>query len=227
MKRTICILLTLAVSLVFFACNAPASDSSQIRQAETTIDPNEARYQEAAKFMSNKLYDQALDIYEELEQSDYKDSAEMVKEAKYQYVLVKKEQNTGGTVYEYLKSLTAAKYKDSEAIYEELYSWKFEIAFSETQRSMYHNDTVDATRQTFPFYYINFRITGGEPGEDLHGQYEILFSNGKISTAGYGDGNGTVLSLTVSATENPTGLTKFTLYDDYGNVLATKSAYIQ
>lgn len=217
MKKAISILLVLVLCLSMCACSASTSD---------TTNPNESKYQEATTLLNSGHYERALILFEELKQANYKDSAQKLNETKYQYVLEKND-NKDSTVYTYMKDLVAANYKNSSQVFDKLYAWKFEIAFSTTQKSMYHADTVNATSQLFPFYYINFRITGGEPGESLHGQYEIKFSNGQKITKGYGDGGGIVLSIVLSATENPLGKTTFTLYDDYGNVLATKAAYIQ
>ena len=125
------------------------------------------------------------------------------------------------------EELAANDYKDSKKLYDELYAWKFEIAFSASKQSMSHQDVVEATTKLFPFYFINFRITGGAHGEDLHGNYEIAYSDGQKSTAGFGDGNGNVLTITCSATQAPIGQTTFTLYDDNGNVLATKTSVIK
>jgi len=187
---------------------------------------NSSTYKQAVAQLNSGQYESALALFEELAASDYKDSAEMVKETKYQFVMNSMD-NEDSTVYQYMKELVAADYKDSKKLYDELYAWKFEIAFSASKQSMSHQDVVEATTKLFPFYFINFRITGGAPGEDLHGNYEIAYSNGQKSTAGFGDGNGNVLTITCSATQAPIGQTTFTLYDDNGNVLATKTAVIK
>ena len=192
----------------------------------TAVNPNETKYQKATEYLNNKNYTQALMFFEELASEGYKDSAEQVKETKYQFA---KERNDSKdeTVYEYLQELVAENYKDSAEIYNQLYSWGAEIAFSNYQKTLIHSDVVKASTKTFPFYYINFAIIGGTPGDSFSGQYEIKYSNGKIERAGYGSGGGLTLSLICSATENPIGYTTFTLYDANGNILATRSATIQ
>jgi hypothetical protein len=92
---------------------------------------------------------------------------------------------------------------------------------------MIHKDTVNASSQLFPYYYINFRITGGTPGENLKGQYVIKYSTGETSKAGFADGGGLVLSIMCSATQSPRGNTVFSLYDQSGKLLASKSAFIK
>ena len=185
-----------------------------------------SKYEEAVTYLNDGEYESALALFEELAEKDYKDSSEMVKETKYQFVSNKKNEEDL-TVYEYLTELSEDNYKDSKEIYDELYTWKFDIAFSTSKQSMFHDDTVKASTRMFPFYYINFRITGGKPGEDLSGEYVIKYSNGQESRDGFGDGNGNVLSLVCSATESPLGKTVFSLYDDNGNLLASKSAVIK
>ncbi len=187
---------------------------------------NSSTYKQAVAHLNNGEYESALLLFEELAANNYKDSAEMIKETKYQFV-VNKMDKEDSTVHEYMKELVAADYKDSKKLYDELYAWNFEIAFSASKQSMSHQDVVEATTKLFPFYFINFRITGGAPGEDLQGEYVIKYSTGQESRAGFGDGNGNVLTITCSATQAPIGQTTFTLYDNNGNVLATKSAFIK
>ena len=223
MRKAISFMLMFALCLSLCACGAISGDDKMGGAKE---DPNAAKYQEANDMLNNGNYEQALKLFQELEKENYKDSAQKTKEAKYQFVL-KTNDSENLTAYEYLQELVNAGYKDSKSVFEQLYAWKFEIAFSTKQGSTYHYKTVKATSQIFPFYNINFRITGGEPGASLHGQYEVLFSDGQKITKGFYDGNGTVLSVLLSATETPLGLTTFTLYDDYGNKLAQNSAYIE
>lgn len=187
---------------------------------------NSSKYEKAVTYLNCGDYESALSLFEELAEKDYKDSAEKVKETKYQFVSNKKDEEDL-TVYEYLTELVEENYKDSKEIYDKLYTWKFDIAFSTSKKSMSHNDTVKASTLLLPFYYINFRITGGKPGETLHGTYVIKYSNGQESSDGFFDGKGSVLSLLCSATQSPLGKTTFSLYDDYGNLLANKSAIIK
>lgn len=186
----------------------------------------ETKYQEADTYLNNGKYKYALALFEELAEKDYKNSAEMIKETKYQFVSNKKDEENL-TVYEYLTELSEDNYKDSKEIYEELYAWKFDIAFSTSRQSMYHCDTVNASTKLLPFYYINLRITGGKPGEDLRGKYVIKWSNGQESKDSFVDGDGSVLSVTCSAAQSLLGKTVFSLYDNNGKLLASKSAIIK
>ena len=60
-----------------------------------------SKYEEAVTYLNNGEYESALVLFEELAEKDYKDSAEMVKETKYQFVSNKKNEEDL-TVYEYL-----------------------------------------------------------------------------------------------------------------------------
>lgn len=216
MKKLLSMLAVMIMMLSLFGC----ANSKDNRPDSQLAD----KYDQAVTHLNNKEFNSALALFKELAEEGYQDSAEMVLETKYQFVSMSKD-DEDLTVYNYLKELVAENYKDSQSVFDALYEWKFEIAFSVSKQSTYHCDILDAT--SLPFYYINFRVTGGEPGETLHGQYVITFSNGAESTAGFYDGGGTILSIMVSATENPRGYTTFSLYDDYGNRLAIKSAVIQ
>ena len=187
---------------------------------------NNSKYDEALKYFNNGDYELALPLFEELAEKNYNDSAEMVKETKYQFA-VENNDEENSTVYEYLSELVADNYKDSKNIYDRLYTWKFNIAFSKTKQSLFHEDTIIASTSFAKFYYINLQITGGKPGESLHGEYVIKYSNGQESRDDFYDGGGAVLSLMCSATQAPLGKTVFSLYDDSGKLLASKSAVIK
>ena len=56
------------------------------------------------------------------------------------------------TTKQAVAQLNSGQYESALALFEELAA----------------NDYKDS-KKLFPFYFINFRITGGAPGEDLHG----------------------------------------------------------
>ena len=215
MKKVISLILVVILAVIICGCNSGADVETE----------KETKYTQAVAHLKNDEYEEALALFEELAVYNYKDSSGMILETKYQFVADKKDAEDA-TVHQYLKELVLQNYKASIAIFDALYGWKFEIAFSTTQKSMLHQGTVYATSQTFPFYFINFRVTGGEPEESLHGWYEVEFSNGAKARKEFYDGNGNVLSIVLSATENPRGLTIFSLYGDNGELLAIQSACI-
>ena len=129
------------------------------------------------------------------------------------------------TVYKYLEYLISIDYEDSQKIYDDLYSWNFEIAFNANREKLYHQNIVNASDKIFPVYFINFRITGGKPGEELHGKYVITYPDGQESSVGFGDGNGLILTLICNASGSLLGKTEICFYDD-GFLLGKKSATI-
>ncbi len=146
---------------------------------------------------------------------------------KYEYV---KENfnNDDTTTYQYLRELVDANYKDSEDLYEKLYKREVYIAINTTQKSSLHKEELNVTNQTFPIYFFNFRTSGGVPGDEYRGKYEIVFSNGKKTSDTFvGKDNNFYFAIALSATETPTGKTTFNVYDEKGNLLATKTSMIK
>ena len=208
MKKRIAIVIGLLFTLCLTGCNS-------------------SEYQEATEKLNNGEYEEALIIFEELAEANYNDSEEMIKKTKYQYVQANYN-NDDETTYQYLQSLVECGYSDSQELYNDLYDWKAKIWFSDMENSLEEVPTVNASNKLFPFYDIMFLISGGTPGAEYRGEYEITYSNGVTEREGYvGSDRELTLKITCSATQTPLGKTTFTLYDENGNVLQSRSAIIK
>lgn len=187
-----------------------------------------SKYNNATTALSSGDVNTAITLFEELARKNYQDSAEQLKEAKYQFVKNNLDRdNTRAMTY--LDSLKSDQYKDSEQIYQDVYSWKADIAISRTERSSVHNDVLDVTNRMFPIYFFNFRTYGGpKDGGEFTGTYEVIFSNGeKTSNNFIGRDSDIFYAISLSAKQNPIGKTTFNLYDGTGNLIATKSCTIR
>ena len=185
------------------------------------------KYRTAQSHLDEKRYEEAISLFKELAAEGYEDSQSKVNEAKFAYAKANNN-NDDEKTYEYLKELVEIDYTGAKAFYDELYSWKANIFFNDSQNGKSDMSTVKASTKTFPFYFIHFQISGGTPGAEYHGEYEIKYSNGMTSRDGYyGRDSDLTFSITCSATQSPIGRTTFTLYDENGAVIATKSAIIK
>ncbi len=184
-------------------------------------------YENAKKDLNSKNYNAAIPILEALAAKDYEDSANLLLDAKYLYVKDNYDRDNARSVT-YLETLKEKNYKDSQKLYDDLFSWKADIAISTRRQSGIHYDELNVTSQTFPIYYFNFRTYDGPPEGEFHGKYEIVFSNGKkITDTFIGKDNSFYFAITLSATANPRGKTEFNVYGENGKLLATKTSIIR
>lgn len=187
---------------------------------------NSDKYNEAKNALNSNDYNTAISILEELAANDYQDSAELLKEAKYQYIKSNLDRENSRSVT-YLNELKDENYNDTQQLYDQLYSWKAKIAVNTTKQSSIHMNDLNATSRTFPIYFFNFKTYDGPPDGEYRGTYEVVFSNGqKISDTYIGRDNDFYYSVTLSATQNPLGKTIFNLYGENGELLATETSYI-
>lgn len=85
----------------------------------------EAAYGYGCQLLDDKEYYKAVSVFKEL--GSYKDSASKQLEAKYGYVVDNKRLKETSKYYEYINDLVDARYKDSRAIYKEIYKWTANI----------------------------------------------------------------------------------------------------
>lgn len=104
---------------------------------------------------------------------DYKDAAEMVLAAKYAYVSEHKDP-TDITTYQYSGELKAVGYKDSASLYEELFAWKFEIVYCNTDRDDEFTKLSSIPNES-DFLHIGFKFTGGEPEKVLTLSHGVIW----------------------------------------------------
>ena len=209
MKKLLAIFLTVLISLNLIGCG------------------NSGKYEEAKSALNSGDYNTAIAVLEELAADNYEDSSELLKEAKYLYLKDNLDRDDSRSIV-YLEALREENYKDTQKMYDDLYSWKAKIAISTTKQSSVHRDEVNATSQLFPFYYFNFRIYDGPLDGEFRGTYEIVFSNGQKTSDTYiGRDNDFYFAITLSATQNPIGKTTFNVYGENGELLATATSNIK
>ncbi len=208
MKKVLTSLLCVCICVVLCSCGY----SNKYNEAKNALDSND--------------YNTAISILGELADNEYKDSSELLKEAKYQYLESNLDRENSRSVT-YLNELKDENYKDTQQLYDQLYSWKAEIAVSRTQRSSVHMSDLDITSQLFPIYFLNFRIYDGPPDGEYTGTYEVIFSDGqKISDTYIGRDNDFYYSVTLSSKQNSLGNTTFNIYGENGELLASETSYI-
>lgn len=136
----------------------------------------EAQYQRGLSLMDSGSYEYAIKAFEQAK--GYKDADTQIQEAKYQYVMANRSR-TNTTTYTYLKDLKTAKYKDSVAIFNEMYAWKAEI-IANTEKDDY-TTSKNALLGWSPIFF-HIRLSGGEPGAETILTAKTYFPNGKSST---------------------------------------------
>jgi outer membrane protein assembly factor BamD (BamD/ComL family) len=147
---------------------------------------SESLYQKACGYLDREEYTQAVSVFETI--TYYKDSTDKLKEAKYGYVLANRN-NDDTTTYDYLISLKEGFYKDSAAIYQELYTWKVTILGWNSDKE----STVYQTQiSRFMPVYCHIAISGGPPGGGLTFSFSGTTPDGgkfeNTSSTSYEDG---------------------------------------
>ena len=121
----------------------------------------EAEYCRGLQLLNNRSYTEAITVFDWL--GDYKESKDNLTEAKYGYILTH-ENNTNELTYAYLTELKENNYKDSEAIYTELYSWHMEVIINDSETD---TKTSKTSFSKYDTVYAHFELTGGKPKEQL------------------------------------------------------------
>jgi len=185
-----------------------------------------SKYDEAVENLNSGNYEQALTLFEELALEGYGDSAEKVKEAKYYYIKANFN-NDNQKTYQYLNELKMAGYNDSALLYSELYSWKVNIYFNDSQNGTDDKSSMSISKKYPPFYWVHFQFEGGIPGGQFDGYYVITFGNGEQVRKSYiGKELSAPFSVALYADYGRVGKTTFTAYDESGNVIGSKSVMI-
>lgn len=127
------------------------------------------QYESAVRSMNRGDYIEAIVAFKDLE--DYKDSEELLREAKYGYI--KSHLDCGDKqTYQYLKELRNV-YSDCQRIYDSLYRWNVEILAVNT-------DKDDKTTNLSTFapgsrVYWHIRVSGGTPGSKTDLYYQVCY----------------------------------------------------
>lgn len=138
---------------------------------------DEVCYQYGLKLISDKSWENAIKTFSNL--GDYSDSKTKLNDAKYGYVLAHKNR-TDKTTYKYLKELKSIKYKDSSDIYSSLYKWSIEFIAVNTDPDDWTTKVKSVSRYC-DYLHMQFKLTGGPPGETVTLSHRTYFPNGKVS----------------------------------------------
>lgn len=185
-----------------------------------------AKYNEAVEILNRGNYEQAIFMFEELASEGYGDSIEKLKEAKYCFVKANFN-NINKKTYQYLGELSTSNYKDSSALYSELYSWKVNIYFNDSQNGTDDKVSMNISKKYPPFYWVHFKFSGGTPNEKFDGYYIITFGNGdQVKKAYIGQELDTPFTVGLHADYGRVGKTTFTAYDEQGSVIGSKEVMI-
>ena len=139
----------------------------------------DAIYQKGNSLLNSGAYTEAAVLYKELE--DYKDSADLYKEAKYEYVLANKNDDDL-TTYKYLEELKEANYKDSYEIYDSLYKWSVKLVALNTTEKDYETILSSVSRKATYLHYL-FVVQGGAPEQLLNITHKIYWPDGDVTDA--------------------------------------------
>lgn len=182
-------------------------------------------YQLGLEKINAEDYRTAVSIFGEIEA--YKDSGEQIMRAKYYYVKTHLSKYNDTTL-EYLKDLKAAQYKDSADIYEELYGWKVKIVVNRSEDDL---KTDETSISKYDKWYFHVEVTGGEPYASIDLKYTGSFPNGQNHTGGWDspfyDGYTGWSNFYYNTPKyGKSGTFTFKLYDNAGQLLATKTVKI-
>lgn len=184
-----------------------------------------ATYTVACKALDSTSYGKAINAFEKC--ADYKDSAEKVLEAKYDYVCAHKYDPDEDT-RDYVTQLAKVDYKDSKDIYAQIFQWKITvIAINDSESSNTDMDSVSRERTI----YFHLRLTGGESGEGLKIKCVSKWPDGSKRTITssdkwYRNNEGTWSFWYENPSYGTTGQLSATFYDDKGNEIGSGSVRI-
>ncbi len=122
-------------------------------------------------------YKAAVHVFSSLK--DYLDSRTKLNEAKYGYVLSHKNRSDDTTSI-YLSDLKRAGYKDSAAIYKELYAWKVTLVAVNTSSTDDKTIRTSVSRNCSYLHFV-FEISGGPPNEKISLSKRIYWPDGSVT----------------------------------------------
>ena len=156
---------------------------------------DEICYQYGCSLLADKDWSGALEIFYAL--GDYSDSKEKALETRYDYAVNHKNRSSK-TTYKYLSALKEAGYKDSAAIYDELFGWKATVAFRQEEvsddetvllfelvNSIQKEYPIDISKKTGGYAYVH--ITGGFPDEEITVSFTASLPNGQTENEEFKD----------------------------------------
>ena len=123
----------------------------------------DACYNYGLELLEEKNYEKAIKYFNLTD--GYKDAEEQVLAAKYGYVNAHKN-NKSRMTHTFLKDLKEAGYKDSASIYKELYTWKVELVFCNTDPDDYKTKLSSIPKNT-NYLHMSFQFSRGVPGEKI------------------------------------------------------------
>lgn len=126
---------------------------------------NEADYGYGCQLLDDKEYDKAVSVFEEL--GSYKDSASKQLEAKYGYVVDNKRLKETSKYYGYINDLVDARYKDSRAIYKEVYKWTVTVSAINSSATAWLDEKSIGSSSPL---YAHYKVSGGPP----NGKTEVI-----------------------------------------------------
>jgi len=204
---------------------------------------DECTYQKACSLISEISIDnyysaknmakEAIDLFEGL--NGYKNSDDKINEVKYKVVsnhyfdIYEGEilyRNHDTTIFDYLKELKSANYKDSANLYKKLYDWKIEVVAVNSSKD---DDTTNpgTIKRNKPIYF-HIELSGGEPNASVRISVKDSFPSGnsgdftfeKKWTDGYTGWYGWPNGL------SSTGILRCYFYDEDGNMIGAGSVKI-
>lgn len=190
----------------------------------------EAAYNYGCKLIDGKKYETAVSVFKEL--GSYKDSASKQLEAKYGYVVDNKRLKETSKYYGYINDLVDARYKDSRAIYKEVYKWTANIY-------AINNDEDDeitnaSSLSKYDTWYFHFELQGGPPNGTEQLYYKITYPDGTSNGKKPFDGNnkwrsghyGCAYAWYNTPRNGRTGTCTVAIYDSSGNQIGSASIKI-
>lgn len=186
------------------------------------------RYNIGLELFEKKNYSKSANVFGEDYLIDYKDAYDYYMRSMYEYVLQNRN-NDDNTTLLFLTALNDAYYKDSAAIFDELYSWKVDIVANtnknyKTYESKYFNRRND--------WYFHIELSGGKPNESTKLYYKGIYPDGDQKTneweGVWQEGSTGWCSFGYTYFTGDYGLGTFTLivYDEDYNVIGEKSIEI-
>lgn len=125
----------------------------------------EADYGYGCQLLDDKEYYKAVSVFKEL--GSYKDSASKQLEAKYGYVVDNKRLKETSKYYGYINDLVDARYKDSRAIYKEVYKWTVTVSAINSSATAWLDEKSIGSSSPL---YAHYKVSGGPP----NGKTEVI-----------------------------------------------------
>lgn len=181
-------------------------------------------YKMAEGFYAEGMYEKAVEWYEYIDtkRCSFDDVEDCILKVKYKYV---KENlnNYNSTTYEYLCHLKGEDYKDSEDVYEDLYSWKVSIVVNDKENDS-ATDLISVSSSNTIYFHV--KLEGGVPRANTRLSYLLTYPDGSTDSGSWDGPVSSGNTPWVSTKTGKKGTVSVQIFDSANYKLGEKSVNV-